>query len=335
MNIRLKKSLCSLGLLSILLSFTADDKRFELRNSLPETYNILYDQIQFDNTNFNINNNDATFSDSIINSLNIPFMNRFVPQGLTIIDEKILISAYDFFGNNKSRIYVIDMNGQLLNVCDLDIVAHVGGIAYDIDHNLVWVSNTNGKVNAYSPYTILNNNKASAKYKDLDLGHDLINYKNDPAISYLTYYDNKLYVGNYTKNNNGTLKEYNITINRDNKASLKLNNKYNVPSLIQGVTFYDYNDNRFIIFSRSYGLNTPSILQIFKFDKDKNDYLENDTNCCVYEAPTMMEQIVTYDDELYTIYESGSTPYSSFSYDPTNSVHISDINKLVLNNKRY
>lgn len=341
MDNRLKRSLCTLGLLSILITSTSSGRRDILKENLNSTYNVLYDQMHYDSPeenkfyNSKISDINDTYSNALLDTLELPDMNRYVPQGLTIINDKILVSAYDYFGSCNSRIYVLDMNGKLLNTCSLDIIAHVGGISYDQDHDLIWVANTKGKVNAYKPYNILNKSHANSFYEDLDLGHDLINYRNDPAISYLTYYDNRLYVGNFTNDRNGTLKEYGIKINKDRSVSLRLKNRYSVPSMVQGISFYDYNDNRYIIFSRSHGLNTPSLLQIYKFDNNTLEYNESDDNCVIYETPSMMEQVVTYDNELYSLYESGSIPYSSLSVDSNNSIFVTDIDTLVLKNKRY
>ena len=39
-----------------------------------------------------------------------------------------------------------------------------------------------------------------------------------------------------------------------------------------GVTFHTVNNQEYILFSRSYGRDTPSILQVFRYDNDIKVY---------------------------------------------------------------
>ena len=79
---------------------------------------------------------------------------------------------------------------------------------------------------------------------------------------------------------------------------------------ILNFTFYNKDDNKYILFSRSFGKDSPSILQIFKYDEDIKDYSLNLINSVSYEMPAMMEEIVVKNDELYVLYESAALPYN-------------------------
>lgn len=317
MNIKLKKALCIASLSSICVTFNSSCYKNNSKQLIKEYYNVnIEDTSEIENSFYNITNGKILFDPE----------KTMVPQGLTIKDEYLLISSYDYCGNKKSTITTIDNNGNVINTCKLDIKAHVGGIAYDEEHNLLWVSNVLGTVNAYDIDKVITCEKVYPIYSDLELGKDLINYKNEPAVSYLAYHNNKLYVGNYTSDEQGTMKEYNIEIN-DKKLEYKLNKKYTVPTYVQGVTFYETKENKYIIFSRSRGTTPPSLLQIFPFEG--YEFKENDNKAINYETPKMMEQIIIEEEKLYTLYESSAYPYKYATSGGTDSIYISDINLIL------
>ncbi len=322
---KLKKALCIAGLTSILINLGGSNKKDMTRDNIHDYYNVGYDAVNYLNSS---NNQLLDFADNgFYNYTNtsIPFEadNSMIPQGITLYNDYILVSTYDYWNKEKSRIYVLDMNGNVVHVCKLEIIAHVGGIAYDPDHELLWVSNAEGRVNAYRINNILNCEKVYATYRELNLGFDLINYKDEPAVSYLAYNDNHLYVGNYTKSEDGTMKEYNITMNEDETIHLSLNNSYTVPSKVQGVTFYNSGENNYIIFSRSYGTCTTSLLQIYLFKG--NEFRSNDANAINYETPSMMEQVIVNGIDLYSLYESNAFPYSLVTNSEDDSIYVTDI----------
>lgn len=70
------------------------------------------------------------------------FGTNWVPQGLAETSDQYLISAYD--GNHRlnSVIYVVNKsNGKYEKTIILGSKSHVGGLAIDQDHGLLWVSN--------------------------------------------------------------------------------------------------------------------------------------------------------------------------------------------------
>jgi len=239
--------------------------------------------------------------------------NEMVPQGLTIMNDYILVSAYEYNKKDNSYIYVFDMNGNKINSFKLQNSAHVGGISYDSKNQLIWVSSNNGSVDAYNSNDILEMEENIPKFDDLDLGDGLTNYidSNYNSVSFLTTYDNYLYVGNYSLINYGLLKKYSINFENNNKRIiLKLENTYKIPSKVQGVTFINRNDNIYMVLSRSCSRRVTSIMQIYKFSDDIKDYNKN-KNYIAYEIPPMVEQTALLDNQIYELYESNAKPYKS------------------------
>ena len=96
-------------------------------------------------------------------------------------------------------------------------------------------------------------------------------------------------------------------------------NKYYVSDYIQGITFYEDENDKYLITSSSYGRLFNSKLRIYRFEG-----LEQ-----VQELNTkeMMEEIIIDDDRLITLYESNARIYSDNR--DANDIVISNINKIL------
>ncbi len=242
------------------------------------------------------------------NTLKISSM---VPQGISISDEYIFISMYDYNHINNSIIQAYSKDGSLLNTCTLHNKAHVGGISYDPNNKILWTSSILGNVDAYTEYNILHKDSANPIYKDLYLGGGLNSYNNPfaSAVSYLTTYNDSIFVGNFTIFNKGTIKEYKMSFDEDRTVHLKEKRRFIVPNRVQGISFYEKDDETYMILSRSCGPKDASTLQIFKYNEKTNDYTQPVINSRRFAFPPMIEQITISGDRLYSLYESQSNPY--------------------------
>ena len=83
-----------------------------------------------------------------------------------------------------------------------------------------------------------------------------------------------------------------------------------------------------MILSRSCGTNMPSILQIYKYDKNVDDYTNPLINSKAFKFSPMIEQISFDDELLYSLYESQSEPYKD-NNSKEKSLKKSDINSLL------
>lgn len=296
------------------------------------------EQIEYD-YNYNYNYLDGDWLEVLVQypsflrrildtSIKVPIEGNTVPQGITIMNDYILISSYDYSKLDNSVVFVLDKNGALVNKVTLDIKSHVGGIAFDRINDLVWIPSNNGKINAYLARDFLDKTSLSSYYRDLDVGNGLLNYKAPwkNSIAFLAIKDNDLFVGSFSLFSSGLVKRYSININETDEVQLDLKNEFKVPTRVQGISFYNKDEKEYVLFSRSFGKSNPSLLQIFSYDENIIDY--NYETSVSYEAPSMMEQISTEDNKLYVSFESAANPYKGCS-DECDNVCIIDADLLV------
>ena len=203
---------------------------------------------------------------------------------------------------------------------ELPTSSHVGGITYDDKHNSIWITDIDGTVTAYNKNDILSNNYLiEPKFKNIYVGEELENFLGIHSVAYITYYDNKIYVGNYNTKKKTVIKEYNLL--EDGNIDTSKYNVYNISDYIQGITFYENEGKKYLITSSSYGRLIKSELKIYEFDTLKK----------VKELKTkeMMEEVIVDDDKLITLYESNARVYKSLR--ENNDIIISDINKILTN----
>lgn len=260
---------------------------------------------------YDIDCEDLDNKDCFESSCPVPIVDEMVPQGIAVVGDLFLVSSYDYAKNNQSCITVFDDVGNVINTCFLDNKAHVGGIAFDEDNSLIWVTGTNGNVNAYALSHILFSEKASSIYSNLYVGKGLTNYRNPflDSASFLTIHNNELFVGNFSLNGAGKLKRYGISIGDDRVLTLEYKGLSYIPDCVQGVTFYTLDDEDYIIFSRSFSTEINSVLQVFHY----NEEIDNFRNCvsvCL-ELPAMMEQVTVKNSKLVALFESSAKPYKN------------------------
>lgn len=269
--------------------------------------------------------------DSIIKSnINLPNLDNMIPQGITIMDKYFLITAYDKTGESNSKCYVLSLKGKLVNTVELDTNSHVGAIAYDSINNLIWIPENNGLLNAYDSKQFLKENKVTFKYQFDDVGDRLKNYENKlkNLIAYLCIKDNKIYIGSFDDTDKGLVKEYEIIKNKNKEIELTFVSEFKVPSKVQGIDFYTYNEETYLLLSCSYGRFNPSYIYIYKYDETKTDYATSITNKITLKLPPMLEQIIIKEDKLYTLFESYAKEYDN-CIEKIGSICIFDLNKII------
>ncbi len=261
---------------------------------------------------YDIDCEDLDNADVVKESLcSVPVVDNMVPQGLAMVEDLYLVSSYDYTKNSYSCISVIDNQGNIINTCFLNNKAHVGGLAFDEVNSLVWVTGVDGNVNAYDVNHILSSSKASPKYSNMDVGNGLNNYRNPfiNSASFLTVYGNELFVGNFSLDDSGKLKRYGISINEDKTLILEYKGFSYIPNCVQGVTFYNHDNKDYIIFSRSFGTEVGSVLQVFNYNENITNYRKCVSVCL--ELPAMMEQVIVRNSKLVALFESAATPYKN------------------------
>lgn len=265
----------------------------------------------------------------ILNNLfPLPLEENEVPQGICEIAPFILVSCYTTDEEN-SRVLLLNKEGQREKVIYLNNRAHVGGICYDNYHNIVFLCEEKGTVSCYPYSEFINSNlthKTTFPIANTSLGGNSLIEDGRLVCSYLTYFENKLYVGSFNKKKNGIVKIYDIK-REQNNISLKYINEFMVPNKVQGLTFYKEHNNIYLFLSQSYGRKKDSQISAFKYDKNRFDY----TNITYsFKTPPMLEQIsLNKNNNLLLIFESSATKYKKTAKLVTEDIVVIDTKNII------
>lgn len=185
------------------------------------------------------------------------YNDKFVVQGFCISKDYCMISAYSR-DNLNSRIYLYEKSGSFNKFVELNNDAHVGGISYDYVNDIVFVTGSKGKINAYD-YSELISGSIKEYQCNVDISKVL-----DGIVSAATvyFYKNSLYICTFS--NVGRMVKFNIEIDRRKKViDIKEYTVYNdLPACIQGVCVFEDNDELFYLFSQSFG-RLKSIIKVY------------------------------------------------------------------------
>lgn len=209
---------------------------------------------------------------------------EYIPQGVTVVGDKILITAYDENEKNNSRIYVYDKNDESKNYkIILQNKAHVGGVTYDENNNVLLVTGSDGKIHAYDyekisitvadsqegktdPVILDLNNEANSNTvlnSNVNINYDIKDNGKSTTLysSSTTYYDsktNKIYIGRFAKS--GKIMCGDVEYDKATGTySVKNVTTVDAESGIQGISTYHSNGKTYLVESRSYGYNHTEI----------------------------------------------------------------------------
>lgn len=242
------------------------------------------------------------------------------PQGMAVTEKYILISAYCHTHEHNSVIYVVDKEShEYVKEVVLPGKPHVGGLAYDEAHGMVWYSsNESGMAQAISISmdTILTYDyeaeNAAVTPSQICLLYGIV------RDSFMTFYDGSLYVGCFDEKKDSVIARY--LIDHEGRliteVSLLLGNSYDmavpydyatISKRVQGMAFYKDK----LLLSQSYGVLPSSIL--FYVQSDEQLYV-NENSAKIYRFPEKLEQICVEGDNLYVLFESGAYAYRACSF---------------------
>lgn len=243
------------------------------------------------------------------------------PQGLAVTPKYVLISAYCHTEKHNSVIYMIDKEThRFYKEVVLPGIPHVGGLAYDEEHDILWYSsNETGIAQAIS---IKMEDMENYDYMD---GHRPVKINQTYSLygivrdSFMTFYEGSLYVGCFMKYSESVIARYAVdqdgNLVTDMDESLGMNFDMAIPldysvisEQVQGMAFY--HDK--LLLSHSFGI-LPSRL-VFYERSDKQLYVD-ENSAKSYRFPEKMEQIVVEGDDLYVLFESAAYAYRESSFD--------------------
>lgn len=190
-----------------------------------------------------------------------------VPQAVCYVKGYILISAYcsASSGNHSSVLYVLrSADCQYLCTLQLDITAHVGGMAYDPDSEYLWVCDSSQKrLVAYN-----------MAYLDRFYIHDaclvssqmrtICSYAEhavDLDPSFCTYADGMIWVGKFDEDHNSIVHGYLVT-----KDYLRRGAWMTGPKNGQGMAIYRSQGITYCTFATSYGRRNDSKIYSYTID---------------------------------------------------------------------
>ena len=241
------------------------------------------------------------------------------PQGLAITENYVFVSAYCHTKKHNSVIYMINKEThRFIKEIVLPGQPHVGGLAYDSEHQVLWYSSNTQELAQAVSLTM-----DTIEAYDYDESRHPIDVNQISSLygivrdSFMTFYEGCLYVGCFTKYTESAIARYPVDnqgkLIRTSDESLGMNFDMAVPldystisEQAQGMTFY--NDK--LLLSHSYGI-LPSRV-VFYEKSDKRLYVD-ENSAISYRFPERIEQIFVDGDDLYVLFESAAYAYSAAS----------------------
>ncbi|NLL00927.1 MAG: hypothetical protein GX271_09740 [Clostridiales bacterium] len=249
---------------------------------------------------------------------------RMCPQGISFAGDYILLTAYDMAKEENSVIYVVHKDTkELLTTLVLSDKHHVGGISFDGVN--VWIS-SGSRVSSI----LFSDVEAAAKMGE---EYSLIQYDTTSAAlgipaSYITYYDDKLWVGAYNELQSTRMYSY-VIENKDNKPTLVKQDTIIMPTRVQGVAF---TSNGELIMSRSCQLylglrGYMRQIDVYKpaYDMKTDGIIPLGESVKTVEMPSMGEGIAIDGSHLYVSFESAAFDAASYKMDRVCAFSISAI----------
>ena len=246
------------------------------------------------------------------------------PQGLAVTEKYIFISAYCYTHKHNSVLYVLDrISGKFIKEVVLDSTSHVGGLAFDSNHNKLWIAEYKNSKSYVGSLNLDDIEKYDIKENRKLEYTDFVLLKGIKRASFITYNDNSLLIGYFNLFKNGYFKIFDIndegTINGNDNITRKIDKK------IQGMAY----DNNILYLSQSFSSSNSKLIIFDKVTdiKNNNNYYEDKAEYSI-SLPEKLEQIYVYKNRLYMLFES-----SAFSYKFTSDNHIDRVISFSINDK--
>ena len=302
-------------------------------------YNNQYEKVSSKYSKLASFSSGGTFAIPGLENTNVSGENCdcMVPQGICVFKDYILITAYcgvevyeDSLksslssGDNAQKlnelknhsssgkphnsvIYVLTKNsGKYVKTLVLSDDNHVGGIAYDGTY--IWVAKSSDKqLSAILPSAVTS--ALTSSYESVVVEY-YANVYCDCTASFVTTYNNMLWVGVFDKESSGTLCGYTLTGNTPETFELVAQKELVIPSKANGAALVDIGGETCLAVNSSYGRNNDTDVYLYSVDLQEDS---NAANYTIYNKailPPMAEDICIDNGIVYTLFESASTPYS-------------------------
>lgn len=255
--------------------------------------------------------------------INGTLTSQMVPQGICVAGDYMLVTAYENVkkaGGRKdhsvkpSVIHVLSNkdpeNRTYLTTIVLPDVNHVGGITFD--GKRVWIAKSTTKKCSAIDYRIIEEAVASGE-NSYKLDAYTTEADCNVTASFITYYDNKLWVGTFNAriNGKGSLQSYEMKEDGE-KLELVMKERISIPAFANGVAFMEVENRICMAVVSSCGRYMDSKIFLYDVQKTKAGYQYISQG--VFTFPPMAEEMVCDGENTYFLFESAATPYSTPAY---------------------
>lgn len=243
------------------------------------------------------------------------------PQGVTVMDGKLLISAYCHNYSHDSVLFVLDKDsGKYEKTVVLDGMPHVGSIAYDEGRHGVWVA-------AHSDHHASADFLSQEAIENAGDGEKLswesvVELKGLPEDSYLTMDGKDLVAGTFEKTGSVHIRWYDPDAKEEKKEVQSAFKSVKAGSNIQGIAIKDDK----ILVSASDGPSLTSTLTVYSLKDKKLDVNDAEKT---YDLPPRAEQIWADGSTLYVCFEGAASAYRKEGTIHVDRVLCMDLDKLV------
>lgn len=264
-----------------------------------------------------------------------------VPQGICQMGDYTIISAYCYKHGHKPVLYAVKYGNVVATlVLPYSNYMHAGGIAFDGTY--LWIANgqTNYGESArfgdeskrmyYIKKNVLEKAISSCekeKSKSFTLpvscANQYVSLLYDPA--FCTFFEGYLWCGKFSSTGVDMMYEYKIDKSIDNSPKLINVGDMQVPRATQGITFYRYNKEVYLITSNSWKRKPNgskdkkfehSLIVYKPYDYDSENKKGGNSRdfhkggrVCDITIPYMSEQISEKSSSLFVIFESYANEY--------------------------
>lgn len=259
---------------------------------------------------------------------NMESCQHMTPQGLALSEEWLFISLYCGDHQHHSQIMVFDRrSGKHSKNVVLPKRPHVGGLAYDSEKAILWVTitgNGSGRVGALSLTKLFADN---SEQTGVPIVFDsIVDLHKIERASYLTCYQQELIAGSFALKGSGLIAYYTLPhaagsedVAKKTRFSPRI--QISTTTKVQSIAFYQ----EWVFLARSFG---PSASEIWIFPKEAAAFNKKTVSFRI-KCPPYLEQIVVEEYRLYCLFESGATAYRHKTPWPIEEVLVLDIPTLL------
>ena len=292
-----------------------EEKIIETRDRLILLENSLNGKIFL-----NFNTDDFTEIESI-NVNNIDYSNisedGYIVQGYTNVGDYTFITAHAEGDSDKPRIYVYNnKTGEYEGKIILTSNCHVGGITYDPDNGLMYISGSGSKIKAYdynqmiTAFETVKNNTRTEATLDLNTLADnssiivgTINLPEGSKPATVYYNNGTLYANTFVGRGHGTTYEFNVNCDpTTGTVTSTQTNSYNSPRMVQGMSITNYNGQEYYVYAQSYSRKNKSSVCVYTRNPDGSFHYEGKV---YYDQPGLEGINIDSEGNVQAVFEFG------------------------------